>query len=79
MLLAFNREVVAINLIRRLRINAQMTQQELAVACGVTQGAVSQWEKGLSFPTTRKICTVARVLGCDADKLLELAEQEGVK
>lgn len=63
-------------MIKRLRINAEMTQQELAVACGVTQGAVSQWEQGLSFPTSRKICTVARVLGCDVDKLLEFEEKE---
>lgn len=71
--------MIDINLIKRLRINAGLTQMELALACGVTQGAVSQWEKGLSFPTVGKIGTVARVLGCEVDRLLQFAEQEGVK
>ena len=68
--------MIEINTIKRLRINAEMTQKDLAAACGVTQGAVSQWEQGASFPTSSKVCTVARVLGCDVGKLLELVEEK---
>ena len=38
-------EVDNINPIKRLRINREMTQTELAAACGVTQGTVAGWEK----------------------------------
>lgn len=51
-----------------------MTQNELAKACGVTQGTVAMWEKGICFPKAEKISTVARVLGCDINLLLKMAE-----
>lgn len=63
-----------INLIKKLRVNKEMTQMELAAACGVSQGTVAGWEKGTCFPRTEKITTVARVLNCDSDLLLQMAE-----
>ena len=71
--------VIDINTIKRLRINKEMTQAQLAKACGVTQGAVALWEKGVCFPSTRKIVTVARILECDTDLLLQMAEERGRK
>ena len=35
--------------IKRIRENAGMTQQQLAVVAGVTDKAVSMWELGLSL------------------------------
>ena len=52
-----------------------MTQKQLAEACGVTQGTVAQWEKGLCFPKAGKIPALSRVLGCDSDQLLQMAEE----
>ena len=62
------------NQIKKLRINAEMTQADLAKACGVTQGTVSGWENGKCFPGTDKIRLVARALGCDVSVLLEMGE-----
>lgn len=64
------------NGIKKLRINAEMTQAELAKACGVTQGTISGWENGSCFPRPDKIRLVARVLDCDVGVLLELAEKK---
>jgi transcriptional regulator with XRE-family HTH domain len=44
--------VIHINLIKKLRVNKEMTQKELAEACGVSQGTVAQWEAGICFPKT---------------------------
>lgn len=51
----------------------EMTQSQVAEACGVTQGTVVGWEKGTCFPKAEKIPTVARVLGCDCDTLIRAA------
>ena len=52
-----------------------MTQSQLANACGVTQGTVVQWEKGTCFPKAEKIPTLSRVLECDSEDLLRMAEE----
>lgn len=67
-------EVIPINLIKKLRVNKEMTQVELAKLCGVSQGTVAQWEKGICFPKAEKICAVARALNCDSILLLQMAE-----
>ena len=64
-----------INLIKNLRVNKEMTQAQLAEACGVSQGTVVWWEQGKTFPKTEKIFTLARVLGCDSDTLLRVAAE----
>lgn len=68
-----------INLIKKLRVNKEMTQTELATACGVTQGTVAQWEKGIAFPKAGKIPTLCRILGCDSNLLLAAAEEQQKK
>lgn len=67
--------MIHINLIKRLRVNKEMTQAQLAEACGVSQGTVAQWEKGICFPKSGKIPTLSRVLECDSDELLQMAEE----
>ena len=64
-----------INLIKKLRVNKEMTQMELAAACGVTQGTIAQWEKGATFPKADKIMAVARALECDSSMILQMAEE----
>ena len=65
--------MIPINLIKKLRVMKEMTQTQVAEACGVTQGTVVGWEKGTCFPKTEKIPTVAQVLGCDCETLLQAA------
>lgn len=52
-----------------------MTQSQLAEACGVSQGTVAQWEKGICFPKAGKIPALSRVLECDSEELLRMAEE----
>lgn len=61
-------------MIKKLRVNKEMTQAQLAVLCGVTQGTVAAWEKGICFPKAEKIPSVARALNCDSILLLQMAE-----
>lgn len=66
--------MININPIKRLRVNREMTQIQLAKACGVSQGTIAQWEKGNCFPKADKVLTVATVLGCDSNEILRMAE-----
>lgn len=56
-------------------MNKELTQKELGEACGVSQGTVAQWEKGNCFPKAGKIPALSRVLECDSDELLRMAEE----
>lgn len=53
------------------RKRAGLTQIEAAVAIGVTQGTVSQWENGQTFPARDKVVLVAKIYGCTTDELYE--------
>lgn len=57
--------------IRERRIECGMTQTALAEALGVTPGAISQWESGLTRPTLDKLLRIAQILRCSVDELLQ--------
>ena len=67
--------MININLIKKLRVNKELTQTQLAEACGVTQATVTMWEKGICFPKAEKIPALCRVLECESDQLLRMAEE----
>lgn len=48
-----------------------ITQEQLAKMLGITQGAVAQWENGLTHPAFDKLQTVASVLGVTVDELIK--------
>lgn len=52
-----------------------LTQTQLAEAVGVTQGAVNQWESGLTYPRTSKLLVISEILGCKPDLLISEAEK----
>ena len=60
------------NTIKTLRDNLGMTQDQLAQKLDVTQGAVAQWEAGLSKPEIGRLPKLAKVLGVTVDDLLRL-------
>ena len=50
--------------IKKLRLAANLSQASLADKLGVTQGALSQWERGESLPSSDKLPKIAEVLNC---------------
>ena len=57
--------------IKTLRLRAGYTQHGLADCLGVTDKAVSKWERGLSMPDISIITKLSVLLNVDVDNLLE--------
>lgn len=57
-------------LIRKLRLENNLTQKDLASAIGVTEQAVSKWERGLGFPDQSILQSLAEKLGTETGVLL---------
>ena len=56
--------------IRELRKKAGYSQQQIAMKLHVTQGAVSQWENGITLPASDQLSVLADVFGITVDELL---------
>ena len=59
--------------IKRLRIEAGLTQRMLAYELGVSIQAVSKWEQSRSYPDLDLIPKIAQLLGVGIDALFESA------
>lgn len=57
--------------IKTLRLQEGYTQQQLADLMGVTDQAVSKWERGLSVPDVSIVTNLSILLNVDVDNLLE--------
>ena len=55
--------------IKKLRMEREMTQTDLAAAIGVTQSVVAMWERGAVMPAAGKLPDIADALGCSIDAL----------
>ncbi len=62
--------------IAHLRMKNGLSQSELAKMIGVSQVAVSSYEKGKIAPSPKVLIKIAEVLGADKESLLELLENE---
>jgi transcriptional regulator with XRE-family HTH domain len=62
--------------LRRLRLAAGMTQEELGLEAGVQRNFVSLIELGHNQPTISTIAKLARALGMKASELVAEAERE---
>lgn len=58
--------------IRALRLNAGLTQQQLANKLGITKSTVSYYEQAVRFPSTDVIISLAEVFHITTDQLLGL-------
>ncbi len=58
-------------LVRTLRSEKGMTQLDLARKMGVTDKAVSKWERDLSIPDVGSLPKLAEELGISVDELLQ--------
>ncbi len=54
-----------------LRVAANMTQRQAAIACGVAQQAYQGWETGRSEPRLSSLRALSRVFGIDIGELKE--------
>lgn len=59
-----------------LRKSKGISQEDLASAIGVTQGAISAYETGRWEPSITTIKKMASILGCTVDDLLEDPKEE---
>lgn len=61
--------------LKRLREAAGLSQVQLALRMGVSQGTVAHWECGTRVPQARHLIKLANILGCSVDALLGLNTQ----
>lgn len=59
-------------MISSLRKSSGMTQLELADKMGVTDKAVSKWERDLSYPDINSIPKLAEIFGVSVDELMQV-------
>ena len=57
--------------IKRLRLEKNMTQAQLADRLGVTPQAVSKWERSESLPDISMLLPIAREFGVSLDELFD--------
>lgn len=62
--------------LRRLRLAAGLSQEQLGLEAGVQRNFISLIETGQNQPTIGTICKLARVLGLKASELVAQAEVE---
>lgn len=63
-------------LIAALRKEKGMTQAELAGQMGVTDKAVSKWERDLSCPDVSSLPLLAEALGVSLDELMQVKKEQ---
>lgn len=64
--------------IRKLRIAARLSQEELAELVDVSRQAVSRWENGSSYPRIEKLVLLSQLYAVSLDYLMcmDLAKEE---
>ena len=62
-------------MIAELRKQHGMTQLELAEKMGVTDKAVSKWERDLSCPDVNSLPNLAQILGVSVEELMQIKKE----
>ncbi|MBR2459729.1 MAG: helix-turn-helix transcriptional regulator, partial [Clostridia bacterium] len=62
--------MVTATMIRKVRLDAEMTQDELAGVLGVSRQAVQKWESGASIPDIENITNIAKHFDVSIDSLV---------
>ena len=62
-------------MIAQKRKELGMTQLELAEKMGVTDKAVSKWERELSYPDVNSLPKLAEIFGMSVDELLQIKSE----
>lgn len=58
------------NIIRQLREENKMTQDDLATCMKVTRTSVTKWETGKANPSTHRLIALSKIFNCSIDTLL---------
>lgn len=58
------------NVIRKLRINNNLTQKELAEIIGVKTSAICMWEKGHNIPPTKMVRKLSKHFKVSTDEII---------
>ena len=61
--------------IKRLRLCAGYSQEQLARKLKISQGAISQWEKGKTIPDTHTLLQMAQIFGVSLDEFTDDSPQ----
>ena len=65
-------------ILRRLRMDAGITQQQLSREIKIGQATISQWESGASKPTADALIALSKYYGVSADFILGISlDKEG--
>ncbi len=64
------------SMVASLRKKEGMTQLELAQRLGITDKAVSKWERNLSYPDIELIPKIAEIFGISVDELMQIKSEE---
>ena len=62
--------------LRVLRKKAGYSQEQMARKLHLTQGAISQWENGLTIPAADQLASLASIFGISVDDLLEIEKPD---
>jgi len=68
--ISFAKKLIAI------RKNSGITQEKLGTMLGVSNRAVSKWERGIALPSTENIYKLSKIFGVPVDSLFVMAEDE---
>lgn len=57
--------------IKKIRLQAGMSQEALALASGVSRISIIRYESGERFPDLETAARIAKALGCKLDDLID--------
>lgn len=64
------------DILKNLRLDAKVSQKQLADALGIGQATVCQWEKGTSKPTCDAIIALSGYYNVSADFILGIDDED---
>ena len=71
-----NLEAALANVLKKLRVGAGVSQEELAFKAGLHPTYISQLERGLKNPTFKTLCKIAPAVGVGIVELVKQVEYE---
>lgn len=64
------------NTIKELRNRQGLSQQKLAELLGVNQTAVSQWERGITTPSSHMLLRLSHIFNIPPNRLLDITDTQ---